>query len=92
MQLATFLCILCGKQVVHAVCRLSATSASSAGEYSHTRTQSICKEEPSMSLADLADLRRRTTITTNMKHLQINAALLHSLRNLRHQRYQKKFF
>ena len=31
----------------------------SAGEYSHKRTQSICKEETPMSLADFADNRRQ---------------------------------
>ena len=39
----------------------SASSALSAGEYSHKSTQPIRTDEPPMSPADLTDLRRQNT-------------------------------
>ena len=64
MQPAAFLCVIC------AIC----------GRITRKRTQSIRTNETPMSLADLADLRRRnpkTTLTTICLSLRNNAALLH---------------
>ena len=67
-----FLC-----EIMQPCCILSASSALSAGEYSHKSTQSIGKEETPMSPADFADSRRqtpKTTLTTNCLSLRNNAA------------------
>ena len=69
---------------------LSALSALSAGEYSHESTQSICKQETTVSPADSADLRRQTTKQplpqTNCLSLRNNAACCVPLRHLRYLR------
>ncbi len=69
MQLAAFVCVIC------AIC----------GRITRKSTQAIRTEETTMSLADFADLRRRTpttTLTTICLSLRNNAALLHSLCDL----------
>ena len=70
-------------------------SALSAGEYSHESTQSICKQETTVSPADSADLRRQTTKQplpqTNCLSLRNNAACCIPLRDLRYLRENMPF-
>ena len=72
---------------------LSASSALSAGEYTSKLTQSIYTEEPPVSPANFADLRRRNPKNpkqplpqTNCLSLRDNAACCIPLRDLRYLR------